>query len=98
MVKKYPGDSKGQENPTDGTSGTEDGSSSVSIRGKVVITNADVSVDVKDPVQIPGVVVVDSDGVQFGNTEELQKNVDSITSAKKHYKVSLIKLRTMYRK
>lgn len=81
--KNTPGDSKGQENPTDGTSGTEDGSSSVSIRGKVVITNADVSVDVKDPVQIPGVVVVDSDGVQFGNTEELQKNVDSITSAKK---------------
>lgn len=77
------GDSKGQEDPTDGTAGTEDGSSSVSIRGKVVITNADVSVDVKDPVQIPGVVVVDSDGVQFGNTEELQKNVDSITSAKK---------------
>lgn len=81
--KNTPGDSKGQEDPTDGTSGTEDGSSSVSIRGKVVITNADVSVDVKDPVQIPGVVVVDSDGVQFGNTEELQKNVDSITSAKK---------------
>lgn len=81
--KNTPGDSKGQEDPTDGTAGTEDGSSSVSIRGKVVITNADVSVDVKDPVQIPGVVVVDSDGVQFGNTEELQKNVDLITSAKK---------------
>lgn len=81
--KNTPGDSKGQEDPTDGTAGAKDGSSSVSIRGKVVITNADVSVDVKDPVQIPGVVVVDSDGVQFGNTEELQKNVDSITSAKK---------------
>lgn len=81
--KNTPGDSKGQEDPTDGTAGTEDGPSSVSIRGKVVITNADVSVDVKDPVQIPGVVVVDSDGVQFGNTEELQKNVNSITSAKK---------------
>lgn len=78
-----PGDSKGQEDPTNSTTGAEDGLSSVSIHGKVVITDADVSVDVKDPVQIPGVVVVDSDNVQFGNTEELQKNVDSITSAKK---------------
>ena len=81
--KNIPGDSKGQEDPTNSTTGAEDGLSSVSIRGKVVITDADVSVDVKDPVQIPGVVVVDSDNVQFGNTEELQKNVDSITSAKK---------------
>lgn len=81
--KNIPGDSKGQEDPTNSTTGAGDGLSSVSIRGKVVITDADVSVDVKDPVQIPGVVVVDSDNVQFGNTEELQKNVDSITSAKK---------------
>ena len=81
--KNIPGDSKGQEDPTNSTTGAEDGLSSVSIHGKVVITDADVSVDVKDPVQIPGVVVVDSDNVQFGNTEELQKNVDSITSAKK---------------
>lgn len=81
--KNIPEDSKGTVEPKDAASGTENGLSSVSIQGKVVITDADISVDVKDPVQIPGVVVVDSDGVQFGNTEELQKNVDSITSAKK---------------
>lgn len=81
--KNIPADSKGQEDSKDGAAGVEEGLSSVSIQGKVVITDADVSVDVKDPVQIPGIVVVNSDAVQFGNTEELQKNVDSITSAKK---------------
>lgn len=96
--KNIPADSKGQEDSKDGAAGVEEGLSSVSIQGKVVITDADVSVDVKDPVQIPGIVVVNSDAVQFGNTEELQKMSIQLHLQKKHCKVSLIKLIAMHQK
>lgn len=55
---------------------------STSISGKVTITDADVIVDVKNPVTIPGTVTVDPTSVQFGNSDDLQKNADALSSVK----------------
>ena len=55
---------------------------STSISGKVTITDADVIVDVKNPVSIPGTVTVDPTSVQFGNSDDLQKNADALSSVK----------------
>nr|DAK68424.1 MAG TPA: minor tail protein [Caudoviricetes sp.] len=55
---------------------------STSISGKVTITDADVIVDVKNPVTIPGTVTVDSTSVQFGNSDDLQKNASALSSVK----------------
>lgn len=48
-----------------------------SIPGKVTITDADVIVDVKNPVTIPGTVTVDPTSVQLGNSDDLQKNANA---------------------
>ena len=53
-----------------------------SIPGKVTITDADVIVDVKNPVSIPGTVTVDPNSVQLGNSDDLQKNADALSSVK----------------
>lgn len=53
-----------------------------SISGKVTITDADVVVDVKNPVSIPGTVTVDPTSVQFGNSDDLQKNASALSSVK----------------
>lgn len=53
-----------------------------SISGKVTITDADVVVDVKNPVSIPGTVTVDPTSVQLGNSDELQKNATALSSVK----------------
>lgn len=55
---------------------------STSISGKVTITDADVIVDVKNPVSIPGTVTVDPNSVQLGNSDDLQKNADALSSVK----------------
>ena len=55
---------------------------STSISGKVIITDADVIVDVKNPVSIPGTVTVDPTSVQLGNSDDLQKNADALSSVK----------------
>ena len=55
---------------------------STSISGKVTITDADVVVDVKNPVSIPGTVTVDPTSVQFGNSDDLQKNATALSSVK----------------
>jgi hypothetical protein len=55
---------------------------STSISGKVTITDADVIVDVKNPVSIPGTVTVDPTSVQFGNSDDLQKNASALSSVK----------------
>lgn len=55
---------------------------STSISGKVTITDADVIVDVKNPVTIPGTVTVDPTSVQFGNSDDLQKNASALSSVK----------------
>mgnify|MGYP002762027637 FL=1 len=55
---------------------------STSIPGKVTITDADVIVDVKNPVTIPGTVTVDPTFVQFGNSDDLQKNANALSSVK----------------
>lgn len=55
---------------------------STSILGKVTITDADVVVDVKNPVSIPGTVTVDPTSVQFGNSDDLQKNASALSSVK----------------
>lgn len=55
---------------------------STSISGKVTITDADVIVDVKNPVSIPGTVTVDPTSVQLGNSDDLQKNADALSSVK----------------
>lgn len=52
------------------------------IPGKVTITDADVVVDVKNPVAIPGTVTVDPTSVQFGNSDDLQKNASALSSVK----------------
>lgn len=52
------------------------------ISGKVTITDADVVVDVKNPVSIPGTVTVDPTSVQFGNYDDLQKNASALSSVK----------------
>lgn len=54
----------------------------VPIPGKVTITDADVVVDVKNPVAIPGTVTVDPTSVQFGNSDDLQKNASALSSVK----------------
>ena len=61
-----------------------------SIPGKVTITDADVIVDVKNPVTIPGTVTVDPTSVQLGNSDDLQKNANALSSVKQ----SLIKIST----
>lgn len=53
-----------------------------SISGKVTITDADVVVDVKNPVSIPGTVTVDPTSVQLGNSDDLQKNATALSSVK----------------
>lgn len=53
-----------------------------SIPGKVTITDADVIVDVKNPVTIPGTVTVDPTSVQLGNSDDLQKNASALSSVK----------------
>lgn len=55
---------------------------STSISGKVTITDTDVIVDVKNPVSIPGTVTVDPTSVQFGNSDDLQKNASALSSVK----------------
>lgn len=55
---------------------------STSISGKVTITDADVVVDVKNPVTIPGTVTVDPTSVQLGNPDDLQKNANVLSSVK----------------
>ena len=55
---------------------------STSISGKVTITDADVVVDVKNPVAIPGTVTVDPAFVQLGNSDDLQKNASALSSVK----------------
>lgn len=79
--KNIPDENSSKENSS--STSKQDESNNILVPGKIVITDADVSVDIKNPVQIPGIVTIDSNAVQFGNTEELQKNVDSITAAKK---------------
>lgn len=81
--KNIPEDSKGTVEPKDAAAGTENGLSSVSIQGKVVITDADVSVDIKEPVKIPSVAVVDSDNIQFQASDNLKENAEAVASAKK---------------
>lgn len=54
----------------------------VPIPGKVTITDADVIVDVKNPVAIPGTITVDSTSVQVGNSDDLQKNANALSSVK----------------
>lgn len=58
----------------------------VPITGKVTITDADVVVDVKNPVSIPGTVTVDPTSVQLGNSDDLQKNADALLSVKQSLK------------
>lgn len=55
---------------------------STSISGKVTITDADVVVDIKNPVSIPGTVTVDPTSVQLGNSDDLQKNASALSSVK----------------
>lgn len=55
---------------------------STSISGKVTITDADVTVDVKNPVAIPGTVTVDPTSVQLGNSDDFQKNASALSSVK----------------
>lgn len=54
----------------------------VPIPGKVTITDADVIVDVKNPVAIPGTITVDPTSVQVGNSDDLQKNANVLSSVK----------------
>ncbi len=58
----------------------------VPIRGKVTITDADIIVDVKNPVSIPGTVTVDPTSIQLGNPDDLQKNADALSSVKQSLK------------
>lgn len=81
--KNIPEDSKGSVDSKGDATGAEGGLSSVSIQGKVVITDADVSVDIKNPVKIPSVAIVDSENVQFQASSNLKENTDAIASAKK---------------
>ena len=54
----------------------------IDVKGKVTITDADVVVDVKTPVAIPGTVTVNPTSVQFGNSDDLQKNASALSSVK----------------
>lgn len=53
-----------------------------SISGKVTITDADIIVDVKNPVSIPGTITVAPASVQVGNSDDLQKNANALSSVK----------------
>lgn len=55
----------------------------VPIKGKITITDADISVDVKNPVKIPGVAVIDSNAVQIGSIEDLKSSADALSLANK---------------
>lgn len=55
-----------------------------SIPGKITITDADVIVDVKNPVTIPGTVTIDPTSVQLGNSDDLQKNANALSSVKQN--------------
>ena len=59
---------------------------STSISGKFTITDADVIVDVKNPVSIPGTVTVDPTSIQLGKPDDLQKNADALSSVKQGLK------------
>lgn len=59
---------------------------STSISGKVTITDADVIVDVKNTVSIPGTVTVDPTSIQLGKPDDLQKNADALSSVKQSLK------------
>lgn len=59
---------------------------STSISGKVTITDADVIVDVKNPVSIPGTVTVDPTSIQLGKPDDLQKNASALSSVKQSLK------------
>lgn len=55
----------------------------IPIKGKVTITDADITVDVKNPVKIPSVAVIDSSAAQIGNTDDLKVSADALASANK---------------
>lgn len=55
----------------------------VPVKGKVTITDADIAVDVKNPVKIPGVAVIDTSAAQVGNTGDLKSSADALASANK---------------
>lgn len=55
----------------------------IPVKGKVTITNADITVDVKNPVKIPSVAVIDSSAAQIGNTDDLKVSADALASANK---------------
>lgn len=50
---------------------------------KVTITDADIAVDVKNPVKIPSVAVIDSSAAQVSNTDDLKASADALASANK---------------
>lgn len=64
------------------TNETSNNNQAAPINGHVTITDADVVVDVKNPVSIPGIVTVDPTSVQFGNSDDIQKNADALSSVK----------------
>ena len=53
----------------------------IPVKGKVTITDADITVDVKNPVKIPSVAVIDSSAAQIGNTDDLKSRADALVSA-----------------
>lgn len=55
----------------------------IDVKGKVTITDADVIVDVKNPVKIPGVAVIDSNAAQIGSIEDLKSSADALSLANK---------------
>lgn len=55
----------------------------IPVKGKVTITDADITVDVKNPVKIPSVAVIDSSAAQIGNTDDLKVSADALASANK---------------
>nr|DAG49230.1 MAG TPA: minor tail protein [Caudoviricetes sp.] len=58
----------------------------IPVPGHITITDADVSVKMNKPVQIPGEAIITPDTVRIGNAEDLQKNADAFTSIKKNLK------------
>lgn len=50
---------------------------------KVTITDADITVDIKNPVKIPSVAVIDSSTAQVSNTDDLKASADALASANK---------------
>lgn len=55
----------------------------IPVKGKVTITDADITVDVKNPVKIPSVAVIDSSAAQIGNTDDLNVSANALASANK---------------